>query len=518
MPISILVPILLFSINSNETPWRGVLNAKIDQVYYDNISGTHIYKDLGLEELVTETAAKLVNPRTQLRLLELFRELSQEERNKLLKDTNTEYPESRIEALDLIAEKILHRVKAIRPERKVEADLADQFSISDTRMRRLIRTALKRFLGDESSNEEIVEIFQVPVGAPQNRLLVFAAGPLSFIKQKGVQRVLELMPNNDLISASIVEFNHKETDLGFHIGIRDQFYEVTSQVTRVRQPLPLPQIRTIKEPIRAVATYGLTDSLSADLLSFFFKYLEMQGYKLISQANYNDLLAEFSAAFHESRVFIPIAHQIDLSKLVLGQKSGQKVVFRKGDDQSGKESTIELTLFLPLEKASESGSQTLSYQDLARLFSERRKNQASSLTVLQLSCRNEHAVEGWMSAYRHSLDRCKLGEFPKDVPFIVTTDRGFLTDEPYEKLEALEYVILVLDSMSQGADYSEVQDILKKTSSITQKLLDEEGEENPDAQRPRSFQPVCNTDPRFESLFKAGATIEFILQKKASAP
>lgn len=522
--------------SSNRLPLlRKMITATKEKIYYDGVNHRHVYPAGSEVEALVSYFAELVW-KNEEEFKELVQQLSPEERNLLILDSNTDNPATRVETFDLLSSKLKEFVLD-RSDLKFDSQ-GEQVSINPIQLTSLSKSRLKSILGIPLQQGDLpIAILRDP-----------ASNQVSFICGLGSQIIISNVPmmqsseDDDYSSDESSYLTIKKVLIPSDVSA-DQIaiaWQCGSKLFHVRLEgglsegeIPFPpqfNFSTAEEEgtLRALASFAITDHFSRESLNLFLIYMTLRDYRATSVDSVDDTRDKFEIDFLNTDFYFPTAHSLDLMNFQLGSENSTRVVLTKNATENGKK--VELVIYFPRVDGVDGNQLYLTQDDLQKLLCERRDVRNNPLAVVTMSCNSEGSLHGWMNAYRKSVvddegtPKVDLAQLA-DVPIVIGAKRGFSTDSAVDLMGHMEYALSTLDlASSAGAGVEDILNRLRTPNDLEKfKLIVREmpKQEKSNAASERTdvhgYNPVCNTDPAFRDLFSLSGFIQ-IMAKDALDP
>ncbi len=471
-------------------------------IKWDGDRARFVYEDPSLEYQVVILGTTLRQDSS--RFEQIFSALEPSIQSRFQLNLNTADPLTHVEPFDLLQGAVVRSYQ-------------DNLSRSTSRivLTKVIHRRLYKLLKLTAENDprgaalSDVTIFQPVQGRDPNTTQILCAG-------KG--KLTGIEPDMDHFDGLVTYFtvnNQKINEANLNQTPVELLCDGSTSTIRstpvAATPLPLPAPFDMEKiaargPVKALVTFSLAEETSPGLIGATIAYMSAHGYQFTGMKSAQDTKQVFSNSLTSTDILIAAAHSIDINRFPLGTQKSRVLHFRKHVwHSSGKFIPVELSALFPEQRNQTGGiAPPLNINDLAELFSARRRKTPQSLFVLTLSCDSAGAAISWTNAYRKSLDLdIASGQLDSiahatDLIHAIAPNGGFPTGTPSELIldmvPALKTVDMLVSGHSPRGVYKRLQQPFKrdwfiKAVEVVEKWFGVEIDPEP-----LSLDPVYNLD------------------------
>jgi len=235
------------------------------------------------------------------------------------------------------------------------------------------------------------------------------------------------------------------------------------------------------DPLSAVVTFAITDGISSDMLdNFFTLFSYITGCRMQEQPDVLSAVGEHLLAdLAEADMYFPVAHQLHTGAIPISH--GGDMLRVRFKDCGGL--NVDVVFYAPLMNenlvAKHKSPEVFKRSDLTRLFQSRKEQVRNQLFIMNLSCRSELAVPGWLAAYYSSQPAST-----DPAPLVIASRRGYsVTPETINGF--IQYGFRVVQALRKGASTDEIYHLLSNSQVI-----------------PGGFDPVTSWDGDFSEILE----------------
>ncbi len=235
------------------------------------------------------------------------------------------------------------------------------------------------------------------------------------------------------------------------------------------------------DPLSAVVTFAITDGISSDMLdNFFTLFSYITGCRMLEQSTILAAVGEHLLAdLAKADLYFPVAHQLHTGAIPVSHGGDMlRVRFKDCGDLN-----VDVVFYAPLMNenliAKHKPPEVFNRSDLTRLFKSRREQARDQLFIMNLSCRSEMAVPGWLAAYYASQPASI-----DPVPLVIASRRGYsVTGETIGGF--IRYGLGVIQALRKGAGTDDIHHLLSDSKII-----------------PGGFDPVTSWDDHISEVLE----------------
>ncbi|MCB0403748.1 MAG: hypothetical protein KDD51_03115 [Bdellovibrionales bacterium] len=396
--------------------------------------------------------------------------LSQNAKDWLTRDTNSEAEESRKEPIDILK-------WTLGPSRL--ASLGENTDVGSVGVGSVASYTIQRMLNPQKYAPQIVLAVSSPAHAEkfgEKHYFIFCAGgdlKTDQRLQENVGKIGEWVPFLDLSESELRELRDRRQEPTFNCG--GEGARIGLPVERLKVPLRAPVgehfVVGSDKKVKAVFTFSLVDQVSDAFVNNMKQGISLQGYQVKSESVVRNPKADFLAEAMEADFYFPTNHATDDSKFWIGSTDGRKFVLEKAQG----EVLLQLVVFMPPTTGGR--AEFLTDDEISAFFRKRRKiSEQRRMTVMNVKCGSASCVPKWQRTYKNSLgDDLTSGEAARllgEVPLFIGADRTFETGSVGQYMSHAIYPFLAMDMAAQE----------KPLGTLLTSLRDS------------SFRPVANID------------------------
>ncbi len=420
-------------------------------------------------------------------------------KEKLLRNTNTDDPTTRVELFDLLAHQVRDTLSHSLPSGSIKLDPITLSAVART----VVRTALN---APPSSDDLPVAIFRDKNDSSLIHL-VCAAGKMRLLGSDRLEDAYS-SSSQQIFSHTSVKIDSEESALVVRCG--KNIYQIEVEVKKTGGVISKPKTLNFSNAFatnefNVLSTFAVTDDFSESSFKAFLAYMASKGYRPTSVEPVEDTRKMFGEDFKRSDLYLPTAHSISLNAFQIGSEQSTRVLLERAiphPQKNGEMMKVKMAIYFPRINGGGSADIRLEQSDLAALLCQRREVRDNPLAVVTMSCSSDESPAGWMYAYQKSLHNEK-GELNvelsklNDVPFIIGTERGFDTSSAVALMANMDFAFDAIDAVAGGKTPEEILHVLSippEQTKLNVALSKLEGlfhgKTHVNAARP--YNPVCN--------------------------